>query len=563
MAESNSTENQATNAPETAKVVNPRQRAITYVIVGVAAIAAVVWLTRTISFAYTHQTTDDAYVTGNTVNVSPLISGTLSQLLVNEGDTVKRGQLIARLDDSQVQAALHQAQAAYDAAKSALPEAETTVKFQEETAKAALEKAQAGLQAQKARTAGSGDLIKLSKETTFNQIAQARAQANSTMALAAEADAQVNDREASAKVAQAGVVSAQKGVLALRAKLGGARSDVSRTQADLERYSTLLKQEAVTQQQYDSVASQAANAASALNSLQQQIAQAESQVTQAQATASQAQTAVIVARRAAAAAHSQVEVAKAGIKLAEAGRPQIAVNERNFNSSIQTEAGNTADIASAQAGMTQVDVYKQRVATTRAQVAQAKAVLDNAKVQLGYTYIYAPADGQVVRKAVNVGASVASGQTLVVIAQNDAIWVTGNFKETQLGSMRVGQTAEVEIDALPGVKFEAVVASINETTGAATSLLPPDNATGNFTKVVQRIPVRIAFLPPKDDAAAQNLKLVRQGMSVVAVVDITDKTPHPDRVPSKYDGDPTIPFVPSQAPNGGQDASKPATAATN
>jgi membrane fusion protein (multidrug efflux system) len=527
----------AANVPAP-KPSNPARRFIVIGVVAVVAVFAILWLVRTVSYNLIHASTDDAYVTGNTVNVSPFIAGTLSQLLVNEGDHVKRGQLIARLDDSQQQAALQQAQAAYDAARSQLPEAETTVKFQQQTTDAAVAKAQANLRAQQARTSGAADLVRLSRQTIQSQIDQAQAQVSTARANALQADLSVNERLASQNVAASAVAAAMHGRDALRAKIEGATADVARAEADLARYATLLKQEAVTQQQYDAVAAQAADVRSNLASLQQQVDQAETQVAQAQANERQAATSVSVARQAAVAAHRQVDVAVAGARLAAAGRPQIGINQRNLSSSADTEQGSVADIATAKAGQTQVEVSKQRVLTTRAQVAQAKAALDNAKVELSYTYVYAPSDGQVVRKSTNPGSSVSPGQTLVTLAQDGAIWITANFKETQLGEVRVGQPVEIEIDALPGRHLEGVVASISDATGASTSLLPPDNATGNFTKVVQRIPVRIALAPPKSDAEAEALKLLRQGMSVIVGVDIRDKTEHPDRVPANYEGQP-------------------------
>lgn len=135
-----------------------------------------------------------------------------------------------------------------------------------------------------------------------------------------------------------------------------------------------------------------------------------------------------------------------------------------------------------------------RVATARSLASRAAA--ENAQLQLDYTHITAPASGEISRKQVEVGQLVAPGQPLLSIVADTGVWVTGNFKETQLATIRPGQPVEFEIDAYGGCVGEGKVASISGATGAKFALLPPDNATGNFTKVVQRVPVRIAVTKP-------------------------------------------------------------------
>ena len=135
-----------------------------------------------------------------------------------------------------------------------------------------------------------------------------------------------------------------------------------------------------------------------------------------------------------------------------------------------------------------------RVANARTLAARAAA--ENAQLQLDYTRITAPASGEVSRKQVEVGQLVAPGQPLLSIVADTGVWVTANFKETQLATIRPGQPVEFEIDAYGGCVGEGKVASVSGATGAKFALLPPDNATGNFTKVVQRVPVRIAVTKP-------------------------------------------------------------------
>lgn len=162
-----------------------------------------------------------------------------------------------------------------------------------------------------------------------------------------------------------------------------------------------------------------------------------------------------------------------------------------------------AGVANAQAGA--------RLAQARLDA--AKAARDNAALQLSYTSVTAPLSGIVSRKQVEVGQLVQPGQPLLTIVADTGVWVTANYKETQLADVRVGSPVEIDVDAYPGCKVEGTVESIGAATGAKFALLPPDNATGNFTKVVQRIPVRIAVT--RGCGADQPL---RPGMSVEAHV---------------------------------------------
>ena len=150
-----------------------------------------------------------------------------------------------------------------------------------------------------------------------------------------------------------------------------------------------------------------------------------------------------------------------------------------------------------------------------ARLAGARAALENARLQLAYTIVHAPLTGVVSRKQVEVGQLVAPGQPLLTLVDAADLWVTANFKETQLADMRVGQPVELEIDTYPGCDAQGTVESIGAATGARFALLPPDNATGNFTKVVQRLPVRIAVTRTCGDD-----RPLRPGMSVVAHVKV-------------------------------------------
>jgi len=168
----------------------------------------------------------------------------------------------------------------------------------------------------------------------------------------------------------------------------------------------------------------------------------------------------------------------------------------------QAAAGN-AGVTSAQAGV--------RVAEARTEAAQA--ALDDARLQLGYTVITAPVSGTVSKKLIELGQLLQPGQTLMSVVADTGSWITANFKETQLANMRVGQPVEIEFDAYPGCTADGNVQSLSAATGTRFALLPPDNATGNFTKVVQRVPVRIEVT-----TGCGPQRPLRPGLSVVAHV---------------------------------------------
>jgi membrane fusion protein (multidrug efflux system) len=275
--------------------------------------------------------------------------------------------------------------------------------------------------------------------------------------------------------AQSGVAAAEKEVEAARARLVTAQARLREAEAnatkaarDVERLRGLLAKDEVSQQQFD-----AASAA------------AEAQ------------------RAAADSARSQIAEAEAGIRVAESKLAQARTGEQQANAELQT----------AQTGPSQVTATKARASSAEAHVQQARANLAQAELNREYVTIKAPVRGIVSRKGINVGQVVQPGQPLLAIVQIDDVWITANFKETQLKDMRPGQRAKASIDALGGREFKGKVDSIAGATGARFSLLPPENATGNFVKVVQRVPVKIVLDPGQDPE-----HLLRPGMSATVTV---------------------------------------------
>jgi membrane fusion protein (multidrug efflux system) len=171
-----------------------------------------------------------------------------------------------------------------------------------------------------------------------------------------------------------------------------------------------------------------------------------------------------------------------------------------------------AKLAESRANRQQVNVSAANARSASAAIEQARANLEAARLNLSYCVITAPVTGEVMQKAVELGQIVQPGQPLMAIVPLHGVWVTANFKETQLAKVHPGQRAEVKADMYGGKAIVGRVDSIAGATGSRTSLLPPENATGNFVKVVQRIPVRIMFdqLPPG--------VVLRPGMNVVATI---------------------------------------------
>jgi membrane fusion protein (multidrug efflux system) len=218
-------------------------------------------------------------------------------------------------------------------------------------------------------------------------------------------------------------------------------------------------------------------------------------------------------------ARAQVAVARANVQAAEIARARTAGDLARWSvlrqkEEISQQQFDTAR-AAAEAAHAQRDAASQSVAAAQAQVAQKQADLDFAKLQLTYADVTAPSSGIVSKKSVEVGQLVQAGQPLMAIVQDRGVWVVANYKETQLVRMRVGQAVTIEVDAYPKHVFHGRVESFSAATGAKFSLLPPDNATGNFTKVVQRVPVKIVPTDPPDPKFP-----LRAGMSVTTIVDL-------------------------------------------
>jgi membrane fusion protein (multidrug efflux system) len=399
-------------------LANPKVRRL-LVAGGAIVLAGIVGL---IAFYYNRESTDDAQVDGHITPLASKVYGRVGQVLVDDNQAVKAGQVLVKIDPRDYQAALDQAKASL-----ALAESE-------------------------ARSAG------VDVPRTRENVASGNSSADAGL-LGAEADL---------ARAQATYEQAQTADLAwAQANIEKSRANAELAKADLARYKPLMEKGEISKQQYDAAQANADATASALKADQEKLEQARRNVEVAKA---------------------QRDSAKAKVEQAQAG------------------------VASAQADIKQVSMKTADAQAKLAKVEQARAALDAAELNLSYTEIIAPVDGVATHKQVEVGQVVQAGQGLLVVVPLQNVWVTANFKETQLKKMRPGQKAEVKVDTY-GKTFSGHVDSIAGATGSVLSLLPPENATGNYVKVVQRIPVKIVLDPISSDKA-----VLRPGMNVDATV---------------------------------------------
>jgi membrane fusion protein (multidrug efflux system) len=333
------------------------------IVLGLALVGGGIYGVKWVQHSQAYVSTDDAQVAGNLVAISSRVPGHIAQLLVDEGQTVKAGQVVARLDDADFKAALAQAEAALAVARTGLASSHIGVSLQ-------------------------------SAQTST------------------------------------GIVQAESAMHAAEASLDSARANADRAHSDLVRVTHLFEAGGTSKQALEG-----------------------------------ARTAATAANSAVTAATNQVRSAREAVRLANA---------------------NTQSVSIKQGG----------VQTTQAQIAMAQAAVNTAHLQLDHTVITSPVDGTVARRSANVGEQVSPGQGIFSISQTNDVWINAFIEETNIRRVQPGAEVEVRIDAYPKQTFHGRVALVGSATGGSFSLLPQNNAAGNFTKVVQRIPVKVTVEDP-------------------------------------------------------------------
>lgn len=315
-------------------------------------------------------------------------------------------------------------------------------------------------------------LVELDPEPAKARLAEAEANLANAKAqlLAAETDAKLSTTNAktasqaaiaSLSATSAGATASRDQINEARARVQAAESNVAQTKIDLDRISKLVAEQAAARSQLDT------------------------------------------AKTANDTANAQLAQAKANLSVLESSAAQAASHIGEAAAKVEQTKDVDAFVAMAQA----------RAQAAKAKVDELTAVRDLAALDLSYTKVTAPQAGYVSKKNVAIGQTLAAGAPFAQMVPAKAVWVTANFKETQIGKMKVGQPAEIEVDALSGPPLKGTVESFSGATGSKFALLPPDNATGNFTKVVQRVPVRIKIEGSPDP------NLLRPGLSVELTVD--------------------------------------------
>jgi len=385
----------------------PRRRV--FVIGGIAIVVVLLlaWGIPWLTYALSHEGTDDAHVAADEVAVTSKIPERIERILVDTNQPVRRGQLLIVLENKDEEAKLRQAQAQYDLA--------------------------------------------LANQRTNTQQGQGGV---------SQAGGQIVSAQAQVPVAQAAVAQAAAQLHAAQAQVPAAQQAYNKAQADYARVNSLVATGDVASQQLDAVRAQSAGAAAQLRAAQDQVSVAQANLSAAQ---------------------DRVSAADAGVTAAAGA------------------------VTTAQGKLSQ--------ASDPSQVEAAAAQLYLAKQNLNYTRIYASTDGYVGQKSAEVGQTIGAGITLMTIVPHK-IYITANYKETQVGRMRVGQPVDIRVDAYHGVLFHGHLSSINPASENTYALVPAQNASGNFVKVTQRIPVRIDV----DDERAD--MPLRPGMSVETYVKV-------------------------------------------
>lgn len=376
------------------------------------------------------ESTDDAFIEGDIVQISPKISAYVGRVYVRANQFVHKGDLLVELEPQDFQIRLEQAKAQLENARS----------------QRALARANVGLTTK--TTGASRQQAASNVETARTNVEQTRLAADAKQSMVAQARAV--SRTAQATLAQT------------RAQIPQAQSNVNLAQIEYNRRLGLFNKGDISRQSLDQ----------ATNALQTSQAQLD------------------VAQKAVIAAQSRIDEANAGIAAANNNYRQSVAQISVTKSQVDESAGRLQD---AQAAPERIGVTQAQVGTTDAGIAAAEVAVHQSELELSYTKIFAPEDGYITRKTIQEGQLVQVGTPLMAISQADEIWIIANFKETQLENMRAGQDVDITVDAYPSRTFRGKIESFQAGTGSRFSVLPPENATGNYVKVVQRVPVKIVF----------------------------------------------------------------------
>lgn len=438
-SEENAAAANAEDAPKKSRKVPIFIGAAVFLILAVA--GTVYWI-----YARQYESTDDAFIDGDVVQISPKISAYVTKVHVKSNQQVHKGDLLIELNTQDYATRLEQAKAQLRAAEAQKNSSQAQVDLTRKTTEAGKSQAVSNVQ------------------TTRSNVQQSKAAADARQSLIAQA--------------QSAVKTAQANLAQVKATAPQVESNLKLAQVEYNRRQNLYSRGDVSRQNLD-------QAANALNAAQSQYNAALKEID---------------------AAASRVGEARANVVVAQENYRQSLAQVNLTESQVAESNGRLAD---ANAAPERIAVSESQIDTSQASIEQARVAVRQAELDLSYAKIYAPEDGFITRKNVEEGQLVQTGTLLMALSQSDEVWVTANFKETQLELMRVGQAVDIEVDAYPNQTFHGKIESFQLGTGARFSALPTENATGNYVKVVQRVPVKITFDEQPDSA-----HLLAPGMSV-------------------------------------------------
>ncbi len=408
---------------------SPVARLILIILGIVVLLVAIVYGIQYLAYATTHETTDDATIDSDQIQITPKIAERVRAILVDTNQLVRRGQLLVELDDADERDRYQQAAAAVNA--------------------------------QRATTRAARENVNLTRATQLAQNLQAAGSIDQAKAGITSAAEQARSAQQQIAVSQAAVDAARAQLRASQAGIPGALQNLRRADADLQRTQSLVSTGDVAVTNLDADRATYEQARSTYSQALANVAGSQAQLSQAN-------------QRLGAQYYSTSSTqAQVGVQQAQLTTAQGRLQESNAPARVSTQ------VAQAEA--------------QQAQIGSLRAQLKTASDNLSYTRIFSPLAGYVGQKNAEVGQTVAPGASLFTIIPANNVYVTANYKETQIGHMRVGNEVDINVDAYKGVKFVGHVYDLSPASQNKFSLVPAQNATGNFVKVTQRLPIRILF----------------------------------------------------------------------
>lgn len=513
MSETPSTETKP--QADAAATPEPAKPSRTPVIIGVIALAGAIYFGKSFLEGRHYESTDDAYVTADIVQLSAEVKGNVLSVKPQLNEVVKPGEEVATLDPTEYQAALQQAEANLAMAQAQAQAAGANVQLTKSQGEADI----AGATGGEAAAGGGVGSAQAQVGVLQAQLASAEQAAEVTKIDVSNLDRDIDTARDTFAKSQSSITAAQAAVTAARAAADAAKSAAGIAQSNRdyaakenERIKSLFGQGVVSERDREMSATALASAEGALAQARSQAAAAEAAVAQ---RLSDLQSARIASQSAQSAVAQAIQRRRQGAVRIQSANSQVESQRASLAAARQSVQTAQGSLARAQASVSSAATLPEKLkekeaqrALALAQVKQAEAAVEQAKLNLKRTHIVAPVEGYVSKKYALPGTLLVLGSPIMSVVPKNDVYITANFKETQVARMKAGEKVDIDIDGLPGHTFHGEVESLSAATGSQFALIPPDNATGNFVKVVQRLPVKVKILA--DDQSSK----IAAGMSV-------------------------------------------------